>query len=78
MITAEVSLYPQKTANASQIINSSLDTLKQYNLQAQVGSMSTRLQGAEDEVWAGLRSLFDQAKARSEVSMVVTVSNSAG
>ncbi|SFR00255.1 YkoF family thiamine/hydroxymethylpyrimidine-binding protein [Desulfoscipio geothermicus] len=78
MITAEVALYPQKTTNASQIINSALDSLQQHNVQAQVGSMSTRLQGTDEEVWAGLKSLFDQAKAQSEVNMVVTISNCAG
>lgn len=77
MITAEVALYPQKTNNASQIINSSLQSLNQFNLQTNVGSLSTRLQGSEEEIWSGLRSLFEQAKQQSEVSMVVTISNSA-
>lgn len=75
MITAEVSLYPQKTNNASQIINSALNSLQQYDLQAQVGSMSTRLHGTDEEVWSGLRSLFDEAKTQSEVNMVITISN---
>lgn len=77
MITAEVSLYPQKTTNAGQIINSSLESLNQYDLQTSVGSMSTRLQGSENEVWSGLKSLFDRAKNQSEVNMVVTLSNCA-
>jgi len=77
MITAEVSLYPQKTNNASQIINSSLESLNQYNLQANIGSVSSRLQGTEDQVWSGLKALFDQAKNQSEVNMVVTISNCA-
>lgn len=75
MITAEVSLYPLKTTNASQIINNSLESLNRYNLQTNVGSISTRLQGSDDEVWAGLKDLFEQAKNRSEVNMVVTISN---
>ncbi len=45
MITAEVSLYPQKTTNASQIISSSLNSLGQLNLKTNVGSISTKLQG---------------------------------
>jgi uncharacterized protein YqgV (UPF0045/DUF77 family) len=75
MITAEVSLYPQKTTNASQIINNSLESLNQYNVQANVGSISSRIQGSEEEVWSGLKALFDQAKNQSEVNMVVTLSN---
>lgn len=78
MITAEVSLYPQKTTDASQIINSSLQALNRNNLQVNVGSISTRIQGSEEEVWKGLKSLFEQAGGRSEVNMVVTLSNSAG
>ncbi|WP_066636774.1 YkoF family thiamine/hydroxymethylpyrimidine-binding protein [Desulfolucanica intricata] len=77
MLSAEVSLYPQKTSNASQIINNSIESLKQYNLQFNVGPISTKLQGSEEEIWAGLKSLFDQAKNQSEVNMVVTLSNSA-
>lgn len=77
MITAEVSLYPQKTTDASQIINSSLQSLDRNNLRVSVGSVSTRIQGSEEDVWAGLKSLFDQAKNRSEVNMVVTLSNAA-
>lgn len=77
MISAEVSLYLQKTTNASQIINSSLDSLDRLNLKSNVGSISTKLQGSEEEVWSGLKTLFDQAKGQSEVNMVVTISNSA-
>ncbi len=75
MITAEVSLYPQKTTNASQIINNSLQSLNQYDVQANVGSISSRIQGSEEQVWSGLKALFDQAKNQSEVNMVVTLSN---
>ena len=78
MIKAEVSLYPQKTNNASKIINDSIRSIEKNNLQVEVGSISTRLQGTEEEVWDGLKTLFAGAKDRSEVNMVVTLSNSAG
>lgn len=77
MIVAEVSLYPQKTTNASQIINSSLDSLNSEDLRVSVGSISTRIQGPDEEVWTGLKSMFEQARDQSEVNMVVTLSNSA-
>ena len=77
MITAEVSLYPQKTTNASQIISSSLQTIDRNNLKVNVGSISTSIRGSDEEVWNGLKSLFEQAKGQSEVNMVVTLSNSA-
>ncbi|BAF60861.1 hypothetical protein PTH_2680 [Pelotomaculum thermopropionicum SI] len=78
LLTAEVSLYPQKTTNASRIISDSLESLNRYNLQTNVGPISTMLQGTEEEVWAGLKALFDRAREKSEVSMVVTISNAAG
>ncbi|MCF8010255.1 MAG: Ykof family thiamine-binding protein [Clostridiales bacterium] len=78
MISAEVSLYPQKTTNASQIINGSLESLQQYGLQTNVGSISTKVQGTEEEVWEGLKTLFDEAQKQSETNMVVTLTNSAG
>lgn len=77
MLTAEVSLYPQKTNNASQIINDSINALNRNDLRVEVGAISTRLKGSETEVWEGIKSLFEQAKNRSEVNMVVTLSNSA-
>ncbi|MFZ5643567.1 MAG: YkoF family thiamine/hydroxymethylpyrimidine-binding protein [Bacillota bacterium] len=77
MITAEVSLYPQKTTDASQIISDSIKSINNNGLNIDVGSISTRLQGSEDEVWRGLKTLFDQAGNRSEVNMVVTLTNSA-
>ncbi|NLW07658.1 MAG: hypothetical protein GX039_06735 [Clostridia bacterium] len=77
MLSAEVSLYPQKTTRASQIINESIQSLAQHGVSYQVGSLSTRIQGSEEQIWSGLRTLFDKASASGEVNMVVTLSNSA-
>ncbi|MGB9662188.1 MAG: YkoF family thiamine/hydroxymethylpyrimidine-binding protein [Moorellaceae bacterium] len=75
MLCAEVSLYPQKTTRASEIINASIQRLGQQKLDYKVGSLSTHLHGTEEEVWAGLRKMFDEASRSGEVSMVVTLSN---
>ncbi|MDK2820829.1 MAG: hypothetical protein PWP31_794 [Clostridia bacterium] len=77
MLSAEVSLYPQKTIRASEIINESLQSLTQQNIEYTVGPISTEIHGSEEEVWAGIRSLFEKASTNGEVSMVVTLSNSA-
>jgi len=77
MIHAEVALYPLKTAAASQIINQSVQTLDQTGVEYRVGSMNTHLHGSEDQVWSGLRALFDAAQPGGEVSMVVTLTNAA-
>ena len=77
MLCAEVSIYPQKTNNASQIISSSIDTLANQKLNYKVGSISTHIDGTDEQVWAGIKTVFEQAKSSGEVSMVVTLSNSA-
>jgi len=51
MICAEVSIYPLKTDNASGIISSSISKLDNRNLDYTVGSISTRLQGSEEQNW---------------------------
>jgi len=76
LISAEVSLYPQKTSRASEIIRDSLDAVADLDLDTKVGSISTQLTGTEEEIWSGLKILFDRAQKESEVSMVVTLSNS--
>ncbi|MDR5659410.1 YkoF family thiamine/hydroxymethylpyrimidine-binding protein [Serpentinicella sp. ANB-PHB4] len=78
MIHAEVTLYPLKTQNASRVINNSIETLDQESVEYEVGSMATHVHGNEDSVWNSLKSLFDQAQTSGgEVSMVVTITNSA-
>ncbi|HWJ03724.1 MAG TPA: YkoF family thiamine/hydroxymethylpyrimidine-binding protein, partial [Verrucomicrobiae bacterium] len=77
MLCAEVSIYPQKTTNASQVITNSIDSLANQNVNYKVGSLSTHIDGNDEQVWNGIKTLFDQAKNSGEVSMVLTVSNSA-
>ncbi|MCO1600908.1 YkoF family thiamine/hydroxymethylpyrimidine-binding protein [Desulfosporosinus nitroreducens] len=77
MLCAEVSIYPQKTNNASQIITGAIQTLSQENIEYKVGSLSTHIDGNDDQVWTGIKKVFDEAKNSGEVSMVVTISNSA-
>lgn len=72
---AEVSLYPLKISDASSVINRSINSLNKLDLKYHVGSISTQLHGNSEEVWSGLRSLFEQAQANGEVSMVVTLTN---
>jgi uncharacterized protein YqgV (UPF0045/DUF77 family) len=77
MLSAEVSLYPQKTTRASEIINESIQSLARQGVSYHVGPISTEIHGTEEQVWAGIRSLFDRASSSGEVSMVVTLSNAA-
>ena len=77
MLSAEVSLYPQKTSNPNQIIANSLQALSKESLEYKVGSLSTHIDGNDEQVWSGIKKLFEEAKNSGEVSMVVTISNSA-
>lgn len=78
MIHAELAVYPQKTTNASQVINASIGALRGGNVDFKVGSMNTHVHGTEDEVFGALKSVFREAESQGvEVSMVVTVTNSA-
>ncbi|MEW9121673.1 MAG: YkoF family thiamine/hydroxymethylpyrimidine-binding protein [Thermotaleaceae bacterium] len=77
MIHAEVALYPLKTNEAGDVINRSISTLKDKNVEYNVGSMDTHIHGSEEEVWNSLKSLFDTAQNSGEVSMVVTITNAA-
>lgn len=75
---AEVSVYPLKTNDASGVINSCINTLGRQGLKYDVGSISTFIKGSADEVWTGLRAVFDEAQRSGEVNMVITITNAAG
>ena len=77
MICAEVSLYPLKTDMASSVINQSIESLHGYGVDYTVGSMSTHVEGSEDQVWDSLKSMFRKAQQNGEISMVVTITNAA-
>lgn len=76
MIRAQVSLYPIEAADADAVINQSVEALKEQQTLHQVGPVSTSLSGTPDEVWQGLRQMFERAMAQGgEVSLVATVTN---
>lgn len=76
MITAEVSIYPLKTDNATKVINDSINALKQNNVEYQVNTMNTVLNGSKDEIFNSLKTMFTETeKSGGEVSMVVTIGN---
>lgn len=75
MLCAEVSIYPLKTNNATQVVNGAIQSLSQENIQYKVGSISTHVDGNDEQLWAGIKKAFDEAKKAGEVSMVVTITN---
>lgn len=77
MLCAEVSVYPLKTAKASSVINQSIDSLHNFGVDYKVGSMSTHVEGSEEQVWESLKGMFRKAQETGEVSMVITITNAA-
>lgn len=76
-IRAQVSLYPTESVDADHVINQSIQCLDAMYLEYHVGPVSTELVGYPEEVWRGLRRMFEEATTRGgEVSMVVTITNS--
>jgi len=76
-IRAQVALYPTESVDADHVINQSIQSLDAAGLEYNVGPVSTELVGQTEEVWRGLRHLYDDATIRGgEVSMVVTITNS--
>ncbi|RJX27920.1 MAG: hypothetical protein C4554_03360 [Dethiobacter sp.] len=77
MISAEVSIYPLKTSDASSIINNSINSLNNQGIEYSVGSISTHLHGSEEQVWKSLKEMFHNAQNSDEISMVITITNAA-
>lgn len=79
MITAEVSVYPLKTSDATCVINESIGALNNNsNITCSVNSMNTRITGSKDEIFKSLNDMFSKAEETGgEISMVVTMTNAA-
>lgn len=76
MIKAEVAVYPLKTNNASGVINNSIDSLNNHNINYRVGSTHTEITGSTDDVFNSLQTMFSEAeRIGGEINMVVTISN---
>jgi uncharacterized protein YqgV (UPF0045/DUF77 family) len=75
MLCAEVSIYPQNTPNGKQVISNAISKMNQQDVQCKVGSVSTHIDGNDEEVWQCIKSAWESAKNSGEVSMVVTFTN---
>lgn len=76
MISVEVALYPQDSNNSDSVINASLESLAAKGVRYDVGPVSTFFTGSSDQVWEGLRTLFETAESQGrEIAMVATVTN---
>lgn len=65
MLCAEVSVYPLKTNNATQVIDGAIEALSREQVKYKVGSISTHIDGNDEQVWSGIRKLYDEAKKQA-------------
>jgi uncharacterized protein YqgV (UPF0045/DUF77 family) len=74
-ISAQVSLYPLRSAHTSPVIEQALHVFQAHGLTVRPGDMSTLVTGDDEAVFAGLQETFMQAAQQGDVVMVVTLSN---
>jgi len=75
MITCQFSLYPLRTKEVGEILEEALKEVEALGLNYKVGSMSTEMQGSEEEVFAALRAAYARAAEHGEVVLIATISN---
>lgn len=74
-ISAELSLYPLGEAGIGQIIHSFIYELEKYDIQLQMGQMSTIISGESMEVFAAIEKAFTLAAEQHGVVLVSKISN---
>lgn len=74
-IQAEVSLYPLRTNELGAAIKSFNDVLENAGLTVHQGTMSTKLAGDADQVFAALGKAFEHAANERQVVLVLKASN---
>lgn len=77
MLTCEVSLFPLETLEADEIINKSLDAMKETGIKHEIGNQSTYLfSGDPEEIWRGIKAIYNEAEqAGTEFSLIINLSN---
>lgn len=74
-LSAQLSIYPLRQPSLSPTIHQAFDILESHHLKVIPGSMSTLILGKEDNLWGGLKEVFEKASGRGEVVMIVSISN---
>lgn len=74
-VSAQISVYPLRQEHLSPAIDAVKAELSAHGLRAEVGPMSTQVEGDAEAVFAALRGAFIRVAANGQVVMTVTVSN---
>ena len=74
-IQAEISLYPLRTPNLTELIESFIRHLRQRNLEVEMGTMSSRISGECKDLFPALGIAFEEVADEGEIVLIVKVSN---
>ncbi|HUT20860.1 MAG TPA: YkoF family thiamine/hydroxymethylpyrimidine-binding protein [Anaerolineae bacterium] len=74
-VAAQFSVYPLGQAQLEPAIEAVWGVLRAHGLHYQAGSMSTRLEGNEETVFAALHDAFQAAAQFGGTVMTITISN---
>lgn len=74
-VQAEVSLYPLRTSRLSEPLETFCRALLREGIDIESGTMSTRIAGECEDVFAGIQEGFKLTAGEHEVVMVLKVSN---
>lgn len=74
-ISAQISLYPLGQSDLAPAIQAFVDTLHEYGLSYEVGSMSTVVWGDDQVVFAALQEAYRRAVTHGPAVLQVTLSN---
>lgn len=74
-ISAQISLYPLGQSDLAPAIQAVVDTLHEYGLACQTGTMSTVVWGDDQVVFAALQEAYRRAVSYGPAVLQVTLSN---
>ena len=74
-ISAQVAIYPFRSAHFTADINRAAEIFKKHSLQVDVGSMSTVISGEDKDVFDALREVFTGIAEKGALVMMTTFSN---
>lgn len=71
----ELSLYPIRSNNSSDIIENFIENLEAFNVHVQPGPMSTLLIGETEELFRAVQSSYEKAVTMGGIALVIKISN---
>ncbi len=75
IVSAQVSVYPLGSDNLAPAIDLAISVLQEYEVDYQIGTMSTLISGEMEAVQAALNAMFSRVAAQYAVVMQCTLSN---